>query len=360
MKDAQTSEMRPPTPDSGGARENTEGICVSIKSDGFALPPPAPPELGAAGQAAPRLSRRTLLTGLAAFTLPHLAFAEGVQKTAPDAPSFPVGKGGFAYVEPEGSPYAGFRIPVHTYRPEGVNLHKAGRVLFVMHGTLRNGAEYRDKWIRLAEQYNALLMVPEFTRRDFPGGMYNRGNVRGQDDKTPVPAEGWTFAVIERLFGFYKAVTGNPVAGYHIYGHSAGGQFVHRLVEFLPTARIVRAVAANAGYYTLPMKTEDPYPFSYTGTPEESEATRRAIFAQPLTVLLGEADTDPNDPDLYHSPEADKQGTTRFDRGKYFYAMARRTAGQDDMPLKWRMTTVPGVGHSNEKMAPAAARALFE
>ncbi|MBC8138616.1 MAG: alpha/beta hydrolase [Fibrella sp.] len=314
--------------------------------------PPAKPALA--------LSRRSLLTGFAVLARASFAFGAGTPPLPQNPPSFPTGKGGFAYVEPEGSPYAGVRIPVHTYRPASVDPRKTERVLFVMHGTLRNGAEYRDKWIPLAEQYRVLLMVPEFTRRDFPGGMYNRGNVRGQDDKTPVPTQAWTFGIVERLFGFYQKTTGNPVKGYHIYGHSAGGQFVHRLVEFLPTARIVRAVAANAGYYTLPTKTEDAYPFSYTGTPDEAEATRRAIFAQPLTVLLGEADTDPNDPDLYHSPEADKQGMTRFERGKYFYEMAKRTAERDKMPLNWRMATVPGVGHSNEKMAPAAARALFE
>ncbi len=307
------------------------------------------------------LSRRALLTGFAAMAMPDLALAARPDPVLPKTPpSFPVGKGGFAYVEPEDSPYSGKRIPVHTYRPRNVDPRKTGRVLFVMHGTLRNGAEYRDKWMDLADRDGVLLMVPEFTRRDFPGGMYNRGNVRGQDDRTPIPAQAWTFAVIERLFDYYKKSTGNPLAGYYIYGHSAGGQFVHRLVEFLPTARIVRAVAANAGYYTLPDRTGDAYPFSLTGTPDADVPAARAVFARPLTVLLGEADTDPNDPDLYHSPEADKQGMTRFERGKYFYETARRAAEREKMPLNWRIRTVPGVGHSNEKMAPAAARALFD
>ena len=310
--------------------------------------------------------RSLLLAGLGTLAAPEIVAA---QETAPQVtrssgtvalPSFPEGKGGFAYVEPPGSPYAGVRVPVHTYRPASVDAAKTDRVLFVMHGTLRNGAEYRDKWIPLAEKYKALVLVPEFTRESFPGGMYNRGNVRGQDDKTDVASSAWTFSLIERLFAFYKTATRNPVDGYSIYGHSAGGQFVHRLVEFLPTARIRHAVAANAGYYTLPTKTEDEYPFSRAGTPDESEAARRAIFGKRLTILLGEADTDPNDPDLYHSPEADKQGLTRFERGKYFYAAAQAATAKDNLPLNWRLVTVPGVGHSNEKMAPAAAKVMFE
>ena len=306
------------------------------------------------------LTRRMVLTQMAALALPIAGFAASENPAVLALPTFPVGKGGFAYREPTSSPYAGIIIPVHTYRPENVDPKTTKRVLFVMHGTLRNGAEYRDKWMALADQYNVLVVVPEFTRRDFPGGMYNRGNVCGEDDKTPVSADRWTFPIIERIFSFFKMATQNPVSEYYLYGHSAGGQFVHRLVEFLPDARIARAVAANAGYYTLPDKTEEAYPFSYTGTPNESQTIQKTIFAQPLTVLLGESDTDPNDPDLYHSSEVDKQGMTRYARGHYFYETAKRVAERDKRVLNWRLVTVPGVGHSNEKMAPAAARVLFE
>ncbi len=312
------------------------------------------------------MTRRHLLTALTGtLALPAFAHADSGENsfsTLPDAaaPSFPSGKGGFAYTEPPGSPYAGVRIAVHTYCPINIDPRLTDRVLFVMHGTLRNGGTYRDQWMNLAERHGALILVPEFTSEHFGGGMYNRGNVRGKDDKTPVPSQAWTFPIIERLFAYYKTIARNPVRGYYIYGHSAGGQFVHRLIEFLPTARIVRAVAANAGYYTLPDKTEDPYPFSRTGTPDESEAARRTIFAQPLTILLGEADTDPNDPDLYRGAEVDKQGITRLERGKYFYETAKRVTERDQLFLNWKLVTVPGVGHSNEKMAPAAAKVLFE
>ena len=299
------------------------------------------------------LSRRTLLMGATALALPRIGIAaEGM--------TIPVGKSGFPYKEPMNSPYAGIVLPVHTYCPHTVNPKTTNRILFVMHGTLRNGSVYRDQWIAQAEKYRALILVPEFTRHDFPGGMYNRGNVRGEDDETTVPENKWTFPIIERLFDYVKATQQNPIKKYSIYGHSAGGQFVHRFVEFLPKARIQRAVAANAGYYTLPDTTEDPYPFSRTGTPKESEAERRDIFAQNMIILLGEADTDPNDPDLYHSPEVDKQGMYRLARGQYFFQKAQEMARRDNLPLKWHIETVPGVGHSNEKMAPAAAKVLFE
>ncbi len=155
---------------------------------------------------------------------------------------------------------------------------------------------------------------------------------------------------------------GNTSAQYFIYGHSAGGQFVHRLVLTLPNARYARAVTANSGYYTLPALTgdaaADPFPFSLKNTPVSANDLAKAL-QRDVIILLGENDTDAQDPDLYHGPEADKQGLFRFARGKFFLATAQAEAKKRSTKLGWRIVTVPGVGHSNEKMAPAAARVLF-
>ena len=38
-----------------------------------------------------------------------------------------------------------------------------------------------------------------------------------------------------------------------LYGHSAGGQVVHRLMTFGYSRRLEKVVAANCGSYTLPV-----------------------------------------------------------------------------------------------------------
>ncbi|MGL4439915.1 MAG: hypothetical protein ACRCUE_11625, partial [Bosea sp. (in: a-proteobacteria)] len=61
----------------------------------------------------------------------------------------------------------GGTMTVWTYHPAG--LEQTDRIVFVMHGVLRNADVYRDNWIRHAQQHRFLLVVPEMTRREFPG-----------------------------------------------------------------------------------------------------------------------------------------------------------------------------------------------
>jgi poly(3-hydroxybutyrate) depolymerase len=300
------------------------------------------------------MTRRHLLLGAALLGAGMMAGSVSAEPAGTS--EIHLGKGSFLYTDSLVNP--GKSLKVWYYLPVDKKVDKTP-ILFVMHGTLRNGEIYRDQWVDLAQKYGVLLIVPEFSSDDYPSGKYNRGNVLGKDDEAPQPPETWTFAVLERLFDQVKKMTGNGAKQYDIYGHSAGGQFVHRLALLMPQARYRRAVAANAGYYTLPTITgPDPYPFSLKNTPATAE-TLKTDFGRELIVLLGEEDIDPNDPDLYHSLEADKQGLYRFARGQYFYKMGKESAEAAKAKFHWKRVIVPGVGHSNERMAAAAAESLY-
>lgn len=242
-------------------------------------------------------------------------------------------------------------VTVWYYRPE--TWDKSKPVLFVMHGMQRNGESYRQAWIASAREHQALLLVPEFASQHYSSTAYNRGGVSLKVDESK-----WTFALIENLFDHVRAATGLERTNYLIYGHSAGGQFVHRFVQFVPHARFERAVAANPGYYTMPDFAKD-YPYGFKQSPMTDERLRRA-FSRPLTILLGDRDTDPNASDLNRSAGAMEQGQHRFERGQNFHAKARKLAAERAMPFQWRMQVVPGVGHSNAGMAAAAAKILFQ
>ena len=247
-------------------------------------------------------------------------------------------------------------LRVYASRPAAL---APGRpVVIVMHGTRRNADEYRDQWHDLAIEHDFLLLVPEFKQRDFPGSDgYNLGYVA--DESGQPRARGlWSYSAIEPLFQDAIRRYGMVTTGYSLYGHSAGAQFVHRFLLHVPDAHVVRAVAANAGWYTMP-DLQVEWPYGLRGSRVDSDALASALNT-PLTVLLGDLDTDPDHESLRRTPQALAQGPHRMARGQAFFESARLHAGQLGLPFRWRLAYVPGVGHSNTEMAPAAIPFLLD
>lgn len=249
----------------------------------------------------------------------------------------------------------GKTIPVWYYLPEK---HDAKTpILFVMHGVKRNGEHYRNDWLPHAKKYGVILLAPEFSEKDFPGAaFYNYGGAVDSKGHRR-PEDQWTFSYLEPIFDQVRVATGNSTATYYLYGHSAGAQFVHRYLYFLPKARVAKVVAANAGWWTLPdFAIKFPYGLNGSGL---SEASIKQTLQAPLVVLLGTADTDPNHPELRRTPEAMAQGPYRLARGKFFYTKAKKEAGELGVSLGWTMAFAPGIAHDDKGMANFAVEWLF-
>ncbi len=269
------------------------------------------------------------------------------------AASIDVGAGSFHFVDGEG--HAGRRLTVLYYHPP--HLTVTSPIVFVMHGTKRDASNYRNIWAPVAEEFQFLLVCPEFDAANYARGAYNVGNMVDQAGR-PRAASEWTFSVIERLFDFVKTATGNTSAQYYIYGHSAGAQFVHRLVLFLPEARFAAAMAANAGWYTMPTFLGSAFPYRLSNSPSTTESLKRAL-SRHLIVLLGEQDTDASDPYLRRTSSAIEQGLNRLERGHAFYAMAQKQPAQLGAVCNWRLVTVAQAAHSDAQMMPVAVRELL-
>jgi poly(3-hydroxybutyrate) depolymerase len=288
-----------------------------------------------------RLRRRAVLA--ATIALPAVA------RTQPIAP----GSGRIEIPEPTGATAA--PMPVWFHRPAGWTA--AGKVGVVLHGLQRDADRYRDEWRPLADRFGFLLLVPEFSQSKFPGTRwYNFGNL--QDDAgAATPPAAWSFHAFERVVAAAMQAAGATRPGYVLYGHSAGAQFVHRFLLLTGAPRAEAVVIANSGSYTLP-RFDRPFVEGLGGTAADP-AVLRQVFARPVMLQLGEADTDPNHASLPRQPWAVAQGSHRFARGWHFFDAARRAAAEQGAPFAWRVVTVPGVGHSNAGMAEAAAPLLF-
>ncbi len=269
-------------------------------------------------------------------------------------PSIPRGLSDFEFIDQRGN----VDRPIHVwaYRPEQFDEESA--ILFVMHGTLRNGETYRKPWVKLADRWGCLVLVPEFSSEHYPGSnMYHFGNMRDRRGE-PVEREKWTFSAVEHLFDHVVEAVGSRRKGYCMFGHSAGGQFVHRLMLMHDQPRAEAAIAANAGSYTMPTLDIE---FAYgLGGIDATDEVLRAALSRPLIICLGEEDTDPNDSYLPRAPQAQAQGPHRLARGEKFFETASWEAERLGVDLKWRLVKVPGIGHDNAGMAPAAAKVLFE
>jgi poly(3-hydroxybutyrate) depolymerase len=254
------------------------------------------------------------------------------------------------------SPAGTETVNVETYVPKAC-VAKPCPLVIALHGLARNAASTRDYWIDAAERHGLLIAAPHFDKERFPTRLFQQGGVQGEPDRSK-----WVYAVIERFFD--RALTSGRVSGttYTLFGHSAGGQFVHRMVMLMPEARFSTAVSANAGYYMLPVGKAPAggfaFPYSLDGTPE-TEATLKAAFARPMLIMLGDQDIDPDHPQLNKTRGAEAQGPNRFTRGQHFVAVAAEEAKRLGVASRWREITVPGVAHEQRKMAAAAADVLF-
>ena len=278
-------------------------------------------------------------------------FAGGAA-TAGEPPVIGQGAGSFQFDDPKTA--TGKTLRVFYYRPKGFGPETP--ILFVMHGVKRNAGEYRDNWIALAERHGLLIVAPEFSNENFPKSWaYNLGNVvrRGPGGTLePVPESAWSFPVIDRIFDSVRRSAGSARTTFAIFGHSAGAQFVHRYMTFTGGPKVDIALAANAGWYTLPAEVETfPYGLGQTRLPP---GKLKGAFAKKVVILLGEADV-VQDPNFRKTPEAMRQGATRLDRGKYYFEAAKREAEKLSASFNWRLVLVPGVGHDNAKMAGTAA-----
>jgi poly(3-hydroxybutyrate) depolymerase len=177
---------------------------------------------------------RLLMPVLAAVILPVAA-----------ATPIPDGKWRFQFVDTKGRPDR--PMEVYTYRPRKCDSRCP--MVFVMHGAKRDASNYLRHWETIADGQGLILIAPTFLQKHWPKAAgYNLGDVAGQPDR-----EKWAYSAIEHLFDEVR----DGQAGYTIFGHSAGAQFVQRMALLRPDNRATVMVAANPGWYAMPAWRKD-------------------------------------------------------------------------------------------------------
>ncbi|MFO0807495.1 MAG: hypothetical protein U0746_02635 [Gemmataceae bacterium] len=247
-------------------------------------------------------------------------------------------------------------LEVFTYKPADYDA-KAGPLVLVFHGVLRNADTYRDAGKPLADVSRGLVVAPRFTVDEFPTAKYQFGNLLTNGRANP--PEQWTWSLVPKIAEAIRRRENRPDMPYDLIGHSGGGQFLARLAAFAKTdAR--RIVASNAGSHTF-VNRDLPFPYGFGKLPPDlsGDDALKQFLAQPLTLQLGTAD---DHPDEYFDakPDAMKQGGSRLERGRNAYKLAQSLAKEKSWPFHWTLVEAEGIEHDSTKMFahPSAKKAL--
>lgn len=287
------------------------------------------------------------------------------------------GKGSFTFLARRGDNE--IPIPVFYYQP--ADFGKTSPVLVVVPGAGRDGDEYRDAWIGPSDKYGVLVLSPMYPDPPFKFADYHMGgviknlelrNVQIQEHPSVYRIKDedilydinrnrdeWLFADFDRIFEVAVETTGSTQAQYDMFGHSAGGQILHRYVIFHPGSKANRILASNSGFYTLPsFDVALPLGIKDTGL---TDAGLAGTFNEKLVLFLGELDNE-NETRGTHlrTPVADSHGIGRYARGRYFLKESKKIAESLGADFNWSLEVVPGVGHDFRKMSTAAAVYLYE
>ena len=165
---------------------------------------------------------------------------------------------------------------------------------------------------------------------------------------------------------------------FHLYGHSGGGQFVSRFINFYPEL-LDKVGISSPGSFVFPRRDINyPYGLKLDSlettfgrqikaddlklTDSELDRKLDKVLDLELFIIAGE-----NDTWVDNRPERSWQGKTRFERAKNFYKVMKeedqrlkaKGIRSNDKPFRFKLHTMKGVGHNSNAAAANAAELLF-
>tara|TARA_B100000941_G_scaffold31683_1_gene18880 strand:- start:300 stop:1217 length:918 start_codon:yes stop_codon:yes gene_type:complete len=238
----------------------------------------------------------------------------------------------------------------------------SSKVVFALHGGSRDAEGVRNNMIQKSIDYNFILIAPKFSSSNFSlGDGYNLGNVYVDGDNPSTDTlndeNEWSFSIIEPLFDSVKSSLSIENEKYNLFGFSAGAQFVHRFIQFMPNARFNKVVAGAAGWYTVP-NNSIPFPYGYQNSILIS-TNLNDLLSSDLHIQVGALDNNPNSAGLRHNEYADAQGLNRVTRAVHFFESGQNIADSNNYNFNWSLHIIQGAGHNLIPNAENACDLMF-
>lgn len=242
-------------------------------------------------------------------------------------------------------------------------------LLVLVHGTIARDEEaidaaetFIERWIALATRRRLVVLAPAFDQENYGGRAGPGGGYRGLFGRL-VGADVFVNAIVDATREAFPTLPEK----FHLYGHSAGGQFVSRYLVMHPD-RVRAAVISAAGTFAFPnpdvswtngmnplrrrMRWRDDKPWKHI---EIVPAPKGWITAAqiPIAVVVGERDTK----EIKEIPG--NPGRTHVDRARQWVRAMRALAREHGKTPRLRFIEVENVGHNSKLLTPACQKALF-
>lgn len=208
-------------------------------------------------------------------------------------------------------------------------------ILVSVHGVHRRAQEHFDAFAPAIRAMGGCLCTPLFSRDAFPD--YQRLGRPGRGLRADLAL---LDALRQRLRPY-----GLEDAKIHLFGHSGGGQFVHRFVMVHPESVASYALSAP-GWYTFPDELTN-YPKGLAAPPGGMAALQLDRFLRvPGCVFVGANDTRRGTTLRRHEDIDRQQGQTRLERARRWVAAMNRSAGERGLGKAIQLHELADAGHS--------------
>lgn len=230
-------------------------------------------------------------------------------------------------------------------------------VVMGFHGNDRDCSYWVDTWKEYAEEKGFMFFITWFTHEKFPTRRYQELGVK-DDNGDMLPTTNRTSALVDNLIFHVLKYSGTSDNKVTVFGHSTGGQFVHRFILLNSSPFIKKAIISNPGWFKFPTKEYD-YSYGIKDLDDFPPTQLHRMLRQNVILLLAEGDTI-RESFLRKTPEADRQGMNRLERGNRFFEILDSISASRHYDFNWRKVYVPNVGHDAVAMSRFAAEHLLE
>lgn len=237
-----------------------------------------------------------------------------------------------AHSEPVKEGVSNFSIPIQGgiiskleiafYNPPHCKIRGA---ILLFSGMERNYRAYRNAMENIAHILCLQIYSPYFDKEIFPPKDYQRG--------------GESLKIIPSFLSWIKKQEKHHNA-YFMIGHSAGGQFLERLLAYQPPKDIQKFIIMSPSSYVIPSETI-PDPYGFFNHPHNEVAI---YLQQPLAIFIGEEENKETS-HLLKNQFTIKQGASRLERAKTVFLYAQNAAISAHIPFNWSLHIMPNMGH---------------